>query len=527
VALSELDACLLARFPGTRPPDWLRRWLDDGLGGVLLFAENITGPAQLRGLTADLRAHNPEVLIAADEEGGIVTRVEARTGSSYPGNGALGAVGDTGLTRQVAASIGAMLASGGVNLDLAPTADVASNPANPVIGVRSFGADPGRVAAHTAAFVAGIQSNLVAACAKHFPGHGRADADSHVELPVVAASLHELSETDLAPFRAAIEAGVRSVMTAHVVFPAIDKVPATISRRLVAGLLRGELGFGGVIITDALGMAAIGDGAARADGAVRSLAAGADLLCLPAGRAAQQRARDTLAAAVRSGPLSSARLAESAARVRELAAWARARPASPPDPSVGAEAARRALLVDTATVPLPGPPYVLDAGGRMSSLLGDHASSLLGLLRARDPAVAGVRLTEPRDNPGGPGGEIGPAGPDRPVGPDGPVGPAGLEALIARGAGRPLVLAVRDAHRRAWQRELVGRVLARRPDAVVVGTGTVHDQNLASGSYLGTRGAGRANLAAAADVLLGRSGPDGTRSPDGPPGRASPGEPAW
>jgi len=106
--MSELDACLLARFPGIRPPDWLRRWLDDGLGGVLLFAENITDPAQLRALAADLRAHNPEVLIAADEEGGSITRVEARTGSSYPGNGALGAVGDAGVTRQVAASIGAM-----------------------------------------------------------------------------------------------------------------------------------------------------------------------------------------------------------------------------------------------------------------------------------------------------------------------------------------------------------------------------------------------------------------------------------
>jgi beta-N-acetylhexosaminidase len=102
--VSELDACMLARFPGTRPPDWLRRWLDDGLGGVLLFAHNITGPAQLRALADDLRAHNPDLLIAADEEGGIVTRVEARTGSSYPGNGALGAVDDPRLTHRVAAS---------------------------------------------------------------------------------------------------------------------------------------------------------------------------------------------------------------------------------------------------------------------------------------------------------------------------------------------------------------------------------------------------------------------------------------
>jgi beta-N-acetylhexosaminidase len=477
--VTELDACLLARFPGTRPPDWLRRWLDDGLGGVLLFADNITGPEQLGALAAELRAHNPDVLIAADEEGGIVTRAEARTGSSYPGNGALGAVGDLDLTRRVAASIGAMLAAGGVNLDLAPSADVDSNPANPVIGVRSFGSDPGQVAAHTVAFVEGIQSNLVAACAKHFPGHGGADADSHVALPVAGASLRELGEADLVPFRAAIGAGVRSVMTAHVVFPAVDQVPATVSRRFLAGMLRGELGFGGVIITDSLGMAAIGDGEVSAEGAVRSLAAGADLLCLPEQPAAQRRARDALAAAVRDRVLPSGRVAESAARVSALAAWARARPASAADPSLGAEAARRALLVDTANVPLRGPPYVIDAGGRMSSLLGDHAASLLGVLRERDPAVGGVRLTGPPEEP---------------------------EALIARGVGRPLVLAVRDAHRLPWQRELISRVLARRPDAVVIGTGAVHDACLARGSYVGTRGAGRANLAAAADVLLGRPG---------------------
>ncbi len=515
--MSDLDACLLARFPGTRPPDGLRRWLDDGLGGVLLFAENITDPAQLRVLAADLRAHNPDVLIAADEEGGIITRVEARTGSSYPGNGALGAVGDTGLTRRVAASIGAMLAAAGVNLDLAPTADVDSNPANPVIGVRSFGADPGQVAAHTAAFTSGIQSNLVAACAKHFPGHGRSEADSHVALPVVGASLRELREADLVPFRAAIEAGVRSVMTAHVVFPAVDRVPATISARFLTGLLREELGFTGVIITDALGMAAIGDGEASAEGAVRSMAAGADLLCLPATWAAQRRARDTLAAAVRSGALPSGRLAESAARVRALATWARAAPASAPDPSLGAEAARRALLVETARVPLPGPAYVLDAGGRMSSLLGDQAGSLLGVLRQRDPAVDGVRLTEPSRRPGWPAGAVGAARVDGVAVADGatgaaaeaggPDGPVALEDLIARGDARPLVLAVRDAHRRPWQRDLISRVLARRPDAVVVGTGTAHDAGLARGSYLGTRGAGRANLAAAAEVLLGRGGP--------------------
>jgi beta-N-acetylhexosaminidase len=474
LTVGELDGCLLARFAGTQPPDWLRRWLDDGLGGVLLFATNITGPLQLRALTAALREHNPAVLIAADEEGGIVTRAEARTGSSYPGNAALGAAGDTGLTRRVAASIGAMLAEGGVNLDLAPVADIDSNPANPVIGVRSFGADPGLVAAHTAAFVEGVQSRLVAACAKHFPGHGRTDADSHVTLPEVGACLSDLRETDLVPFRAAADAGVRSVMTAHVVFPAIDTVPATISRRFLAGLLREELGFGGVIVTDALEMAAIGDGQASAEGAVRSLAAGADLLCLPGQWAAQQRARDSLARAVRDGAVPARRVEESAARVRALADWARASPACPPEPSLGAQAARRGLLVDLAGVPLASPPYVLDAGGRAA--LDDAAGCLLGVLRRAAPDVDGMRLTRLPDD---------------------------LDEIIARGGARPLVLVVRDAHRLPWQQELLARVLARRPDAIVVGTGNVHERPLAGRSYLGTRGGGRANLEAAAGVLLG------------------------
>ena len=473
--MSELDTCLLARFPGPRVPGWLRRWLDQGLGGVLLFAENITGPGQLRDLVAELRSHQPGVLIAADEEGGDITRIEARAGSSYPGHAALGAVGDPVLTQRVAASIGAMLAAAGVNLALAPVADLGSNPANPVIGVRSFGADPAQVAAHTAAFVAGLQSNLVAACAKHFPGHGRTDADSHLTLPAVAASLAELQAADLVPFRAAIGAGVRSVMTAHVVFPAVDSRPATISRRFLDGLLRKELGFGGVIITDALGMAAISGGVGSAEGAVRSLAAGADLLCLPASPAAQRQARDALAGAVRDGDLPGGRVPEAAARVRELATWARPRPAAPPDPGLGPAAARRALLVGVSSgrLPLPGPPYVLDAGG------------LLGVLRGRAPGADGIRLTEPAAHP------------------------AGLDPLIARAAGRPLVVAVRDAHRRPWQAGLIARALARRPDAVVVGTGTAHDQALAPGRYLGTRGSGRASLAAAVDLLLGPARPDG------------------
>lgn len=473
-----VEGCLLARFDGVVPPPWLLQWLDDGLAGVLLFAANLSSPEQTRSVVRQLRSHNPHVLIAVDEEGGIVTRVEAARGSSYPGNGALGAVDDVSVTRSVAQSIGAMLAGSGISLNLAPVADLDGNPANPVIGVRSFGADPARVAAHTAAFVTGMQANKVAACAKHFPGHGRAAADSHVALPSVAASLPELLATDLVPFRAAIEAGVRSVMTAHVVYPAIDEVPATLSRRLVTEVLRRELGFDGVIITDALGMAAIGDGAKTAAGAIRAIAAGADLICLPAEEAAQLRARDTLAAAFHGRVLSPDRVAEAAARVRALADWAHPHPVAAPDPALGAAAARRAMLTEEAVTPLRTPPYVLDAGGQMSPRLEDSAASLLGLLQERLPGTEGIRL-------------------------DGPADLAGLDQRIAAAAGRPLVVVVRDAHLHDWQGELLHRSLAARPDARVVATGTTHDRALAGPRYLGTRGGSRASLLAAANVLVG------------------------
>ncbi|HEY6052770.1 MAG TPA: glycoside hydrolase family 3 N-terminal domain-containing protein, partial [Gaiellaceae bacterium] len=241
MSLQRLAAgCVLAGFDGHEPPDWLRRALADGLGGVCLFAGNVRDEAQVAALTAALRAERPEVLVAVDEEGGDVTRLEWERGSSYPGNLALGAVDDVGLTERVAAAIASDLARAGISVNLAPVADVNSNPRNPVIGVRSFGPDPELVARHVAAFVGGTQSVGVAACAKHFPGHGDTAQDSHLELPVARPRLE--------PFRAAIAAGVRCVMTGHLLVPELDDRPATLSRRIVGDLLRGELGFDGLVV---------------------------------------------------------------------------------------------------------------------------------------------------------------------------------------------------------------------------------------------------------------------------------------
>jgi beta-N-acetylhexosaminidase len=243
--------CLLPGFVGLEPPDWVLRRAEQGLGGVILFARNVDSPDQLRRLSDRLHDARSELVIGIDEEGGDVTRLEARTGSSYPGNCALGAVDDPALTREVAAAIGADLARAGIDLDLAPVVDVNTNPENPIIGVRAFGSDPTLVARHSAAWVEGVQTAGVAACAKHFPGHGDTATDSHLALPVVTEDPHVRA---LMPFAAAIESGARAVMSAHIVVPDLDAVPATASRKVMVGILRDELGFDGVAITDGLEM---------------------------------------------------------------------------------------------------------------------------------------------------------------------------------------------------------------------------------------------------------------------------------
>jgi len=191
-------------FVGLEPPAWMLRRARN-LGGVCLYARNVETPEQLATLNRRLHDENPGLLIGIDEEGGDVTRLEARRGSSYPGSLALGQVNDADLTRRIAASMGAELSAAGVDIDLAPDADVNSNPANPVIGVRAFGSTPELVSRQVVAFVEGLQGAGVAACVKHFPGHGATSLDSHLALPFVDEDPHAGA---LEPFRAAIGAGV-------------------------------------------------------------------------------------------------------------------------------------------------------------------------------------------------------------------------------------------------------------------------------------------------------------------------------
>ena len=486
------EGCLLPGFVGTRAPDWVLRRLPDGLGGAVLFGRNVVDPEQVAALTAELHAARPGALLAIDEEGGDVTRMEAGAGSSYPGNLALGAAGDPDLTRAVAASLGAELAAAGIDLDLAPVADVNSNPDNPVIGVRSFGADADLVAAHVAAFVEGLQSAGVGACVKHFPGHGDTAVDSHVGLPVVAGGAEEL-EAALRPFRSAIAAGVRAVMTAHLVVPVLDAEPATVSRAVLTGLLRERLGYTGLVITDGLEMAAIRSTIGLEEGAVRALEAGADAICVGGGLA-EEDVVDLLAGAlvdaVRSGRLGEERLAEAAGRV--AAAGGAARRGAAPDRGLGLEAARRALRA-AGLAPLTGPPVVVELRPEASIAVGVVPWGMGEVLRGRDPAVTVMSYTEddlpPLRPPGG--------------GPRGGVATPDLDAVAAEAAGRPLVLVVRDLHRWPAHAVAADAILARRPDTIVVEMGLPVRRPAGARAWLDTHGAARVSAVAAADLLVG------------------------
>ncbi|MGL3806518.1 glycoside hydrolase family 3 N-terminal domain-containing protein [Paeniglutamicibacter sp. R2-26] len=314
---------LMPGFTGTQMPDWIGSALDDGLASVCIYGTNLVSPRQLAALMGRLRAASPTALLTLDEEGGDVTRLHYLTGSNQPGNAVLGRINDPAATSASAAAIAGELADLGFNLNLAPDADVNSNPENPVIGVRSFGADATLVAEHTAAWVRGLQDAGVAACAKHFPGHGDTAVDSHLALPTIEAGPETLRERELVPFAAAIAAGVASIMTSHIMVPALDaENPATFSPAILGGLLRGSMGFEGAIITDALDMAGASAETGIEAAAVRALAAGADLLCLGSETSAE-RYDGILAAivdAVRAGTLPPERLRDAARRTAVLAA---------------------------------------------------------------------------------------------------------------------------------------------------------------------------------------------------------------
>jgi beta-N-acetylhexosaminidase len=468
---------LLPGFGGLYPPPWALRLVQEGLGGFALFGYNIADTDQVARLTSALRAARPDAIIATDEEGGDVTRLCYAHGSPYPGNAALGVVNDLELTREIYRAIGAEVAAVGITLDMAPAVDVNSVDDNPTIGTRSFGADPVCVAGHAAAAVTGLQEAGVAACAKHFPGHGATEMDSHLDLPVVDATEEVLWRRELPPFQAAIAAGVKSVMTAHIRVPVLTgNLPATFSPEALIGLLRKELGFGGAIVSDGLEMQGASGQIGIPEAAVQALVAGNDLLCFGGEIGKQDDAEAIVEAtataiveAVRAGRLTAERLEEAAARNAFLG--------SPPGPvaavkgggaELGLAAARRAVRVEGTLPASVG--VVVQLEPAASIAVGEVPWGL-------GPHLSGVDLVRVTDG-------------------------SGFESIASRADGGSVVVVSRDTHRHPWARSVVEALSTRHPAVVLIEMGWPTAWRPAGAlAYVASYGASRANARAVAELL--------------------------
>lgn len=309
-------AVLITGIPGTSLDRATRDVLERVRpSGVILFRRNFASFEQLRGLSAELRELPSRPLISIDHEGGRVMRV----GPPFTIFPAARAATDRTTAEALGRAMGAELAAAGIDIDFAPVLDVDSNPANPIIGDRAFSTSATETAELAVAFAAGMLDAGVLPCGKHFPGHGDTDRDSHLELPVVGRSREQLEAVELVPFRAAIAAGIPMLMTAHVLYPALDpERPATLSPTILRDLLRGELGYDGVIVSDDLEMRALSDDCPVAEAAVASLRAGCDWLLVCNDFANTERAAHRIVAALDDGELDPAALRASAARVAAL-----------------------------------------------------------------------------------------------------------------------------------------------------------------------------------------------------------------
>jgi beta-N-acetylhexosaminidase len=314
-------------FHGMEPTEEITRLIrDHHVGGLIVFARNIGHPADVLKMTVALQkiayeaGHSHPLLISIDQENGIVRRLGAGT-TLLPGSMAIGATGNPENAFEVSRATGRELKALGINFNLAPVLDVNNNPHNPVIGVRSYGEEPYWVAACGVQAIKGLQAANVATCGKHFPGHGDTAKDSHLTLPTIPHDKQRLEQVELVPFMKAIAEGVDSIMIAHVCFPEIEPdttVPATMSRRVITDLLRGELGFQGVITTDCMEMHAISKTIGTVEGTYQAFKAGIDLAFISHSHDLQEGAIERLVQGIEAGEVTEERLDESVARILAL-----------------------------------------------------------------------------------------------------------------------------------------------------------------------------------------------------------------
>jgi beta-N-acetylhexosaminidase len=437
----EIDRLLLLAFEGTALPPETRSLLGERpVAGFTLFRRaNVLDPGQVRSLTGDIQASHrgPEpALIAIDQEGGQLLGL--RGGTPFAGNMAIGATDSDELAERVARAIGRELRAVGVNVDYAPVCDLATDPTNPSLGIRSFGEDPARVGRLAAATVTGLQAEGVAATIKHFPGTGAAVTDPHHELPLVDLDARRLESVELTPFRAGVRAGARLAMVGHCDVPALTErpgLPTSLSVRVIDGLLRDGLGHRGVVMTDALDMRALPQDERQAVDAIAAVRAGADLLLCTADRAAQTRIRSALASAVHRELLSDDRLSLASERLTALRRWIGG--FAQPDLDVVASTEHRALAAELA---------------ERSMTLVRREDGVLPLRPARDQRILAI-MPRPTDRtPADTSSEV----------------PAGLAAALR--AHHPAVDELLVAQRPDRAEIASARDRARACDAIVVGT---------------------------------------------------------
>lgn len=321
MSYDQIGQLFMIGFDGTTVSPELASFLKEYKpGGVILFSRNLESMAQTVELTHDLQRCSPHspLLISIDQEGGRVSRLP-KGFTIFPPCEVLGRCRSSELAYAAAATTAKELRAVGINMNMSPVLDVNSNPANPVIGDRAFGTTPDVVSELGLATVGGLQDNRVVACGKHFPGHGDTTSDSHKELPIVSATRERLERIEFPPFRHAVTNGVATMMTAHVVYQALDENrPATLSQSIIGRLLREELHYDGVVLTDDLEMHAIIDHYGIGDATIQAIQAGCDMPLICKDRDRIVAGLNAVDKAVADGDISAGRLAQSLARIRRL-----------------------------------------------------------------------------------------------------------------------------------------------------------------------------------------------------------------